>query len=94
MIGDSFCGLPTKHEDVTALGNDINENDDHICDNITGVCVQNRPKIDKLSVWTKNYKNATMTKYIGRKWKEIIGTSQTINFEVTELTHIFKAFNN
>ena len=50
-----------------AIENDINENDDHICKNITGVCVQIRPKIDKLSLWTKNHKNVLMTKYIGRK---------------------------
>ena len=65
-----------------AIENDINENDDHICKNITGVCVQIRPKIDKLSLWTKNHKNVLMTKSIERKWKEIAELSQIINFEV------------
>jgi hypothetical protein len=70
---------------VVAIENGINENDDHICGNITGVCVQIRPKIDKLSLWTKNHKNVLMTKYIGRKWKEIVEMNQIVSFEVKHL---------
>ena len=65
LIGDCFCGLPNKQEDLCELSSEISEENDHICNHITGICVQNRPKLDKISLWTKNYKNFPMTKYIG-----------------------------
>ena len=55
LIGDYFC----SNHDLIING------DDHVCDNITGLCVQNRPKVDKIALWTKDYKNEKVTRLIG-----------------------------
>lgn len=65
LIGDNLCG---EHETVNGIATSISNGvscEDHICNNITGICVQNRPKIDKLSLWTKDYKNESLMRLIG-----------------------------
>jgi translation initiation factor 4E len=53
LIGDNFCGDAGVEESL------------HLCDDINGICVQNRPKIDKLSLWTRDFRNENVTNLIG-----------------------------
>ena len=52
LIGDNFC-------DQNLIENE------HICDSISGTILMHRGKNEKISLWTKDYKNDTTTRLIG-----------------------------
>ncbi len=62
LIGDNFCDqelaeqLDTKYEE---------HKERHICDFISGTILMHRGKNEKISLWTKNYKDDHTTRLIG-----------------------------
>ena len=63
MIGDNFCDRETINR-VDPNYNMNNVKDDHICDLISGAILMHR-KTDKISLWTKNYRDDQTTRLIG-----------------------------
>lgn len=60
LIGDNFCD-----QNKVKQFNDNEDSDDHICDSISGTILMHRGKNEKISLWTKEYKNDTKTRLIG-----------------------------
>jgi len=62
LIGDNFCDqelaeqLDTKHDE---------HKDRHICEFISGTILMHRGKNEKISLWTKDYKDDHTTRLIG-----------------------------
>lgn len=55
LIGDNFCGENPFTD----------KNEEHLCEQISGVYVSYRGKAWKLALWTKNYKDDKTTRLIG-----------------------------
>jgi len=93
LIGDNFCDHHTiQHVDSSYFDKKSNKSNmsgnekdnDHICEFLSGTILMHRGKNDKLSLWTKNYKDDLTTRLIGKLWKNVmkLNDSITINFEV------------
>ena len=52
-----------------AISNTIDENDENLSEEICGVAVNVRGKIDRISLWTRNCKDRTSVLKIGQKLK-------------------------
>ena len=82
LIGDNFCepGLIKK------LDSKYDESEtEHVCEIISGTILMHRGKNEKISLWTKDYKDDHSTRLIGKIWKNLLGLNDTviINFEVS-----------
>ncbi|KAM7259898.1 hypothetical protein ACFE04_015639 [Oxalis oulophora] len=60
---------------MALIGEQFDEADD-----ICGVVASVRQRHDKLALWTKNATNEAAQMSIGRKWKEILNTTESITY--------------
>ena len=69
LIGDNFCGRDERGLPLAeAESSETNANgggEEHLCENISGIYVCRRQKNDKLTLWTKNFKDEKSTRLIG-----------------------------
>lgn len=87
LIGDNFCEqslikqLDPKYEKSES---------EHVCDIISGTILMHRGKNEKISLWTKDYKEDHSTRLIGKIWKNLLNLNDTvtINFEVCKIYEI------
>ncbi|RWS12756.1 translation initiation factor 4F: cap-binding subunit-like protein [Dinothrombium tinctorium] len=67
---------------LCVIGEGFDDESDQVC----GVVVNIRGKMDKIAVWTSDYKNAQAVLKIGRILKQRMGYTGTVNYEAHEDT--------